>query len=175
MNVNRDSFFAGWYLSGPLLLFLFLYVSTESQPVLAQEPDSLRTKKTDSLVSERPLSSVWVSRPPTGKSQKVQGGILMAAGGIVALAGVINLNRQDPCDDFGGPFVECLSNVEDVHTVGALQIGLGIGLTLFGLLRYNNGRKKAKTYEEWRRKNTAIRPRLRHSRHGLEVGLVYGF
>ena len=114
--------------------------------------------------------------PPTGRSQKTQGVIFMAAGTLSALTGVINMNREDPCADFNNsPFVECLSNVEDVRTAGKIMVGVGGALFAFGLLRYGSGVRKARIYREWQRQNGVLGAEAWGAWDGVHVKLSYRF
>jgi opacity protein-like surface antigen len=90
--------------------------------------------------------------PSTGRSEKRQGAIIMALGGLTTLAGAANMNADDPCDDVAdSPYVECVSNADAVRTTGTIGFGVGIATVVVGFVRYAQGLSKAKTYEEWRR------------------------
>jgi opacity protein-like surface antigen len=90
--------------------------------------------------------------PSTGRSEKRQGAIFMALGGLTALAGAANMNADDPCDDVAdSPYVECVSNADAVRTTGVVGVGVGIATLGFGVVRYFQGHRKAQDYEAWRR------------------------
>jgi len=115
-----------------------------TQAVWAQQKDSLQTEETK--------RRKWLmSKPPSGSSEKTQGIIAMILGGSSAIVGVIDLNKKDPCDDFRGPNVFCTSNIDQVHTLGAVELGIGAGAFIFGVIRLSDGINKAKAYEKWKK------------------------
>ncbi len=134
----------------------------------AQEQEAAKTDTTAPTVD-------WLTKPPSGSAEKTQGLVAMALGGVSVIVGVIRLAEKDPCEDFGGPGF-CTSNIDEVHTVGAVSAAIGAGAIIFGIIRYNNGVQKAKVYEEWKRKNkVSIRPELRFERDRVTVGVQFGF
>lgn len=113
--------------------------------------------RVDTVASADPPRSTWVVPPPTGQAQKTQGLIFMAGGVLTALAGYANMSQSDPCADVReSPFVECVSNIEDVHTAGQVMAGVGAGFFAIGLLRYGMGVRKARAYRAWRVRNGVV-------------------
>lgn len=115
-----------------------------TQTAWAQQKDSLQTEET--------AKRKWLlSKPSDGSSEKTQGLLAMALGGTSMIAGVIYLNKKDPCDDFRGPNVYCTSNIQEVHTLGAIELGVGAGAFIFGVIRLSDGINKAHNYEKWKK------------------------
>ena len=119
--------------------------------------------------------SSWITRPPTGQSEKIQGTLLVVAGGALAGVGVYNMNREDPCDGVGGRNVTCISNLEEVQTVGAIQLGLGAASALIGMVRVGVGMRKARKYEQWKKQNLALSPVVRYDGHQMQYGMTLYF
>ncbi len=129
----------------------------------AQETDSIKTKKS--------LRSSWLNKPQSGKSEKTQGGFIMVAGASSVLTGIILLNEKDPCDDIQTGF--CISNVDEVHTTGAITIGMGLGAIIYGIIRYSDGVRKAKAYEKWKSSNKlSFKPQIKFSNTHFEIGFI---
>lgn len=141
-----------------------------------QSLDSLRLSQPDSIsTSAQQYKNSWVSRPPTGKSEKLQGSLLMLAGGVIGTAGILNLNAEDPCENFSSRNATCLSNVEEVRTVGAVQAGLGALSFLLGVIRHGTGQKKARKYAEWQRNNLTVAPVLKQRGDQTLFGIEVSF
>lgn len=138
--------------------------------VHAQEADSVKTDK------DKSIRSAWANRPPSGGSEKTQGGLLMLLGASSVLGGAILLNKEDPCDAFSSPNVICTSNIDEVRAQGAIALGVGAGAIIYGIVRYAEGAKKAKAYEEWKKKyNMSFRPEIRFGYDWVEFALVMAF
>lgn len=154
-----------------LMLYLMILSSfCLTNSVFGQETDSLETEKDTSI------RSAWANKPPSGKSEKTQGAIIMALGASSVLTGIIYLNRKDPCDDVSGSNVFCTSNIDAVRAVGAITAGLGVGVIIYGIVRYSAGVRKARVYDEWKRKNKfSFRPALKFDKAQVELGLTIGF
>jgi len=155
--------------SNKLLWIIFLLVSFGTVSITtAQEQDSVKTEPT--------TGPVWFKRPPSGGAEKTQGGVLMALGGVSAIVGIIRLNEKDPCDDISGPGVICTSNIDEIHAIGAASLAIGIGASIFGIVRYANGVQKAKVYEDWKRKNkVSIRPDVKFEREQVLFAVLIEF
>jgi len=129
------------FVKAALICVLILYGSV----AWSQEKDSLQT--------EGATGTKWLlSKPPSGSSEKTQGVIAMVLGGISAVAGIVRMSEDDPCKDISGPGVICTSNIDEVRTIGAIQLGVGAGAFIFGVIRYSDGVQKAKAYEEWKKR-----------------------
>ena len=154
-----------------LMLYLMILSSfCLTNSVFGQETDSLKTEK------DKSIRSTWANKPPSGKSEKTQGGIIAALGASSVLTGIIYLNKKDPCDDISGPNVFCTSNVDEVRAVGAITVGVGIAAIIYGIIRYSDGAGKARVYDEWKRKNKfSFRPELKLDKTQVELSLAIGF
>ena len=154
-------------------LMLYLIISSSfclTNSVFGQETDSLKTEK------DKSIRSTWANKPPSGQSEKSQGGIIMALGASSVLTGILFLNTEDPCDDFSGSNVFCTSNVEAVRAVGAITVGAGVAVIIYGIVRFSDGAGKARAYNEWKRKNKfSFRPELRFDKDQVELGMTIGF
>ena len=117
-----------------------------TQAAWSQQKDSLQTE-------ESARRKLLLSKPPSGSSEKTVGAVAMVIGGLSSVLGVIRMNEKDPCEGFRGPNVICTSNVEQVRAIGAVQLGVGVGAFIFGIVRYGNGVQKAKAYEEWKKRS----------------------
>ena len=163
-------------LYGLQVAVLLLGLLIPGWSALAQHSTASDASSRDTLSATRSAPTAWVAPPPTGRAQKTQGILFMAAGTISALSGVINMNREDPCADFNdSPYVDCLSNVEDVRTVGKAMVGMGGALFAFGLLRYGYGVRKARIYRAWQRQNGVLAAEAAGTWDGVHVKLTYRF
>ena len=145
---------------------IVLLCSTNS--TIAQEIDSLNTGKSN--------KNIWFNKPETGQSEKTQGGLLMALGGVSVIAGIIQLNREDPCDDLQGSFDFCTSNIDEVRAIGALSVGVGVVAIIYGITRYSAGAKKGRIYEEWKIKNNlGFYPELKIDQAYTGIGFRFDF
>lgn len=157
------------------LAILFIAVGL-SHPVASQQLDSLRVIQPDSSAFDVPNThSTWSSPPPSGQSEKLQGGLLILSGGVVTALGVLKLKEDDPCADFNSRSSFCLSNIEEVHAVGAVQVGLGVVTFLFGVARQSAGLRKARAYAKWKRNNLSVSPVFQHKGHQTKVGIELSF
>ena len=86
------------------------------------------------------------------------------------------MNKEDPCEDVRGEYVICTSNVEEVRTIGKISMGIGAAAIIFGIIRYSEGAKKARTYDEWKRNNNLLfRPQLKFDKDQIEIAMTIDF
>lgn len=135
-------------------------------------PGALFAQQSDSTKAAQTAREAWFNQPPSGKTEKTQGAIIAALGASSVISGLIYLQQDDPCDDFSGSNVFCTSNADQVHVVGAVTLALGVGGIIYGLIRYQEGSKKARTYDAWKRKNKlSAYPFLRYDGRRLDLGV----
>ena len=172
---NSSLYSRSYIRSFTILVLLFIPVGL-TLPVAGQGLDSLRVIQSDSSTFDVPNArSTWSSPPPTGQSEKLQGGLLILSGGIITTLGVLKLKEEDPCADFNSRSSLCLSNIEEVHAVGAVQLGLGVVSFLVGVARQSAGLRKARAYSKWKRQNLSVSPVFQHKGRNTTVGIELSF
>ena len=155
-----------WLIVSFFSMLVFLPITASAQ----QDGDVVRT---DSVVSTTATQPNWISRPSTGKSEKIQGTLMLIAGGALSYVGLQRMNEEDPCEGFSRG--TCVSNIEEVKTIGAVQLGLGAVSGLIGLVRIGNGMRKAREYEEWKRSNVTVSPVMFHNGQQMQYGFSLHF
>lgn len=111
----------------------------------------------------RDSSSTRLYPPPDGRGLRIAGLVTIAVGAANYLVGDINKNRADPCEGEDSPFFECVSNVEDVRSIGEIQQVVGIVSAGSGALLLTVGIIRGAKYQAWSRRQ-----------HGVSLSLVRG-
>lgn len=111
----------------------------EDTKTVQPEPDPAPSRSVATPWPEAPQSRPVEPPPPPGVGMRVGGGVLIGAGGLDVIVGVLGLIATNTADDEGVLDPAQTQLVRRVSTaqlvVGLVELGSGVGLVVAGLLR----------------------------------------